>query len=302
MEKFTKAVTIESVASKSSKATGSSMATTLVPPVEKVTDLRIRTVTLSEYKAAAACLADAFSEDDLTHYFIDCPDTATWNKERKWALHVKILEAMTYAHVKCGLVHGIGDPKNGGTFDSVALWMPPGNVMDGFWTVVRKGLLRHWAQVSLLLSKEGRVRFYKEFLPLLHTTKVEVLKERDPDSWYLVYLGTHSRARGRGLAKRLIGEVSKKVWRPKPLISHQKPLMDLQADIEARACYLESSNEVNVPLYRKLGFNVEKQIHLHRGKKTVAMDIMVREPILEKPVDSTAAKEGIKPEPIQVNV
>ena len=211
MEKFTKAITVESVASKSSKSTGFSMATTFASSVDKVPDLRIRAVAPSEYKAAARCLADAFSLDDLANYFTDCPDTTSWNNERKWALHVKILEVMTYAHTKCGLVQAIGDPKNGGTFDSVSLWMPPGTVMDGFWTIVRRGLWRHWAQLSLKLSKEGRVRFFKEFLPLLHSTKIDVLKDRDPNSWYLVYLGTHSRARGRGLAKRLVGEVTRKV-------------------------------------------------------------------------------------------
>ncbi|MCJ1334172.1 hypothetical protein MMC10_010879 [Thelotrema lepadinum] len=283
MEKFTKAITVESVASKSSKSTGFSMATTFASSVDKVPDLRIRAVAPSEYKAAARCLADAFSLDDLANYFTDCPDTTSWNNERKWALHVKILEVMTYAHTKCGLVQAIGDPKNGGTFDSVSLWMPPGTVMDGFWTIVRRGLWRHWAQLSLKLSKEGRVRFFKEFLPLLHSTKIDVLKDRDPNSWYLVYLGTHSRARGRGLAKRLVGEVTRK------------------ADLESRACYLESSNEVNIPLYQKLGFETTKQIQLHRGRKTVALDIMVREPIQKQSPVLTPPKETKEPEPSEVD-
>lgn len=213
MAKFTKAITIESVASKSSKSTGFSAATSTGSAVSNIPDLRIRTVKASEYKAAAACLADAFSIDDVAAYFLDCPDTASWSKERKWALHVKILEAMTLAHIKCGLVHAIGNPREGGTFNSVALWVPPGADMEHWWTVFKKGLWAHWTTLKFQLSKEGRARFFKEFVPLLHTTKAEVLKERDSSSWYLVYIGTHSKARGKGHAKRLIHEVTKKVHR-----------------------------------------------------------------------------------------
>ena len=182
-------------------------------PASKITDLRIRTVNISECHAAAACLADAFSEDEVAAYFYDCPDTARWSTERKWALHVKTLEFMVYAHIKCGVVQAIGDPKSG-TFDSVALWMPPGAHMDGLLVLLKTGMWRRALSVAWQLSKEGKVRLFKEFVPLLHDTKTEVLKERDPNSWYLVYLGTHSSARGKGLAKRLVADVTRKVIGP----------------------------------------------------------------------------------------
>ena len=171
----------------------------------------VRTVKLSEYKAAAACLADAFSADEVAAYFFDCPDTVTWSVERKWALHLKIMEVTVFFHIHFGLAQAIGDLKDGGTFDSVALWMPPGADITGWLAMLMKGVLRQGIQVYFALSKEGRVRLFKEFVPLLHSTKEEVLKERDPDSWYLVYLGTHSRARGKGLAKKLVNEIAHKV-------------------------------------------------------------------------------------------
>lgn len=211
MNKFTKAITIESIGSSSSRLTGSFSAVRARSTTNKDPATRVRTVEASEWKAAAACLADAFAVDDVATYFLDCPDTASWSKERKWALHVKILQVMTFAHIKCGLVQAIGDPTNGGTFDAVALWMPPDTKMDGWLTIVRMGLWRQRIRLEWLLSKEGRARFFKEFMPLLHTTKAEVLKERDASSWYLVYIGTHTRARGKGLAKSLITEVTKKV-------------------------------------------------------------------------------------------
>ena len=51
-----------------------------------------------------------------------------------------------------------------------------------------------------------------------------------------------------------------------------------QADLTDRACYLESSNDINPVIYAKLGFAIERKIHLTRGEKPVELDIMVREP------------------------
>lgn len=75
-----------------------------------------RVVTAAEYKEAAACLAEAFAEDDVARYFIDVPDREHWTEEEKWRLHVEILEYTTYAHILKGLVTTIGD------FEAVALW------------------------------------------------------------------------------------------------------------------------------------------------------------------------------------
>lgn len=83
-----------------------------VPPL---TD-GVRIVTAAEYKQAAACLAEAFSEDDVARYFIDVPDRDHWTEAEKWDLHVEILEYVTYAHILKGLVTTVGD------FEAVALW------------------------------------------------------------------------------------------------------------------------------------------------------------------------------------
>jgi hypothetical protein len=87
-------------------------AATVLPPL---TD-GVRVVTAAEYKKAAECLAEAFGEDDVARYFIDVPDREHWTEEQKWALHVEILEYVTYAHILKGLVTTVGD------FEAVALW------------------------------------------------------------------------------------------------------------------------------------------------------------------------------------
>jgi ribosomal protein S18 acetylase RimI-like enzyme len=54
------------------------------------------------------------------------------------------------------------------------------------------------------LSREGKTRFYSEFLSLLHDIKHKVLRERDDRSYYLVYLGTKPSSRRKGYAQKLI--------------------------------------------------------------------------------------------------
>jgi ribosomal protein S18 acetylase RimI-like enzyme len=78
--------------------------------------------------------------------------------------------------------------------------MPPGKNMDDWFTIFRSGLWRLYYK----LSREGKARFYGEFLPLLHRTKEEVLQDRDDQSMYLVYIGSKPSARGKGYARALI--------------------------------------------------------------------------------------------------
>ena len=85
--------------------------------------------------------------------------------------------------------------------------MPPGRNMDDLCTILRSGMWR----LHYRLSAEGKTRFFKEFLPLLHDTKADVLGARDDDAWYLVYIGTKTSARGKGYARKLIEYVGRMV-------------------------------------------------------------------------------------------
>jgi GNAT superfamily N-acetyltransferase len=85
--------------------------------------------------------------------------------------------------------------------------LQPAADMDDWVTFFRSGLWKLYYQ----LSAEGRVRFFKEFFPLLHDTKHNVMGERDGNSYYLVYLGSKPSARGKGYAKKLIEHMTSKV-------------------------------------------------------------------------------------------
>lgn len=52
----------------------------------------------------------------------------------------------------------------------------------------------------------------------------------------------------------------------------------MQADKTGAACYLESSHDINIIIYGKMGFELKKQIYLQREKAPLKMDVMVRYP------------------------
>lgn len=85
--------------------------------------------------------------------------------------------------------------------------MPPGKNMDDWFTMFKSGMWR----LRYQLSTEGSMRFFNEFLPLLHETKAAALGADDENSWYLVYIGTKPAARGKGYATALIEMVTKHV-------------------------------------------------------------------------------------------
>ena len=234
---------------------------------------QVRVIPPAEHKEAALCLSEAFRRDRIVRYPIDVPDRAHWSEEERFELHRQMFEYITYAHCLRGLATTTGDD-----YGCVALWMPPGKNMDDWLTILRSGLWR----LKYKLSSEGKARFFDEFLPLLHKTKHEVLGDRDEETWYLVYIGTKEESRGKGLARRLIENVTQKVCWVLAQGSAQSANMIKQLDEEGRACYLESSSEINLKIYGKLGFNLIKRIFLERGEEQgeerLSLDIMVREP------------------------
>ncbi|KAL8935283.1 MAG: hypothetical protein Q9216_005502 [Gyalolechia sp. 2 TL-2023] len=233
-----------------SEASSSSSARSAGPSEEN----GVRVIPTRDFKAAADCLADAFQKDEVAQYFVKTRDTANWSEDERWTLHVRIMRSVVRAHCIKGLALTVGPDH-----DCVALWMPPGRNMDDRMTMFRSGMWR----LNLKLSREGRHRFHKEFLPLLHHTKSEVLGDLDNDSWYLVYIGTKLEARGKGYARKLIEYVTN------------------QADAKGHTCYLESSNDINPDIYRKFGFQTVKKIQLTGGPSPVNLDIMVRRPVPE---------------------
>lgn len=122
----------------------------------------VRKIGMKEHKAAAASLAKAFKDDEVSFYFLTTPKDSKKSPKKIWKLHTKIMEYTVAAHCRKGLVLSIGENHEG-----VALWMPPGQNMDDWWTIFRSGM---W-KLKFKLSSEGRKRWFDEFLPKLHDCK-----------------------------------------------------------------------------------------------------------------------------------
>jgi len=73
-------------------------------------------------------------------------------------------------------------------------------------------------------------------------TQVEGLHPKEPNHWYLGYLGTRCDSQGQGLGSAMLREVL------------------AQADDTGTPAYLESSNERNLTLYQRHGFRVVEEI------------------------------------------
>ncbi|KAH8155400.1 uncharacterized protein LAJ45_00410 [Morchella importuna] len=225
--------------------------TTVTYTANKYSNDQVRVLGIDEYKSAARTLADAFFKDDVAFYCLETPDNGGMTREELYPLHLEILEYIVAAHCYNGLVLGIGEHNEG-----IALWMPPGKNMDDWFTIFRSGMWRlYWK-----LTKEGKKRYFEEFLEVLHQTKVNAMGDQDKDAWYLVYLGVTPDARGRGYARKLIEFVTRK------------------CDLEGGApCYLESSHINNVPMYQRFGFVKKSQVVLGPNcGKPVPLDIMIR--------------------------
>jgi len=221
-------------------------------------DSLVREVKLDECEAAGRSLAHSFAADPLSQYLLDGDDMAAYTEEQKWKLHVILMNTVVASHILAGCVTTIGSDH-----DALAVWETPGCDPDGWWTAFRSGILK----LHFQLGAEGRKRYFKEMLPLLHDTLAEVMGERSRECYYLVYIGTKPSARGKGYASRLMKD------------------MIMKADAENRPMYLESSSIANNAFYGKFGFKVKKEISFKRGRVPVQLDIMVREPQSRKVAD-----------------
>jgi ribosomal protein S18 acetylase RimI-like enzyme len=121
---------------------------------------------------------------------------------------------------------------------AAAVWLPP----PGRWQL-------SWAQRLRLLPP--LVRFLG-----LRTASVlgglERMEERHPDDrshWYLFILGTEQAAQGRGLGSSLLDQALARV------------------DADGMPAYLESSNERNIALYGRHGFEVTGEVAIPGGPR-----------------------------------
>jgi len=117
-----------------------------------------------------------------------------------------------------------------GDGQAAALWSAP-----GAWTLPMSEMLREGPSA---LKAFGR----NTFRAVRTQLQVESKHPKDPAHWYLGYLGTRSDSQAQGIGSAMLREV-----------------LD-GADAAGVPAYLESSNERNLTLYKRHGFEVVQEI------------------------------------------
>lgn len=123
--------------------------------------------------------------------------------------------------------------------DGAAIWQPPGQRPDG--TLHDLAMLRTLVGVS---GPRGVLRSVSAF------SLTEKLRPKEPH-YYLLAIGVDRSRQGHGIGSLLLAAMTDRI------------------DREGIGSYLESSNERNLPLYERFGFEVREVIALPDGGPTL---------------------------------
>jgi ribosomal protein S18 acetylase RimI-like enzyme len=121
---------------------------------------------------------------------------------------------------------------------AAAVWLPP----PGRWQLSRRQQLR-------LLPPLVRFLGLRTASILGGLECMEARHPHDPPHWYLFILGTEQAAQGRGLGSALLAQVLARV------------------DADGPSAYLESSNERNIALYGRHGFEMTNEVAIPGGPR-----------------------------------
>jgi GNAT superfamily N-acetyltransferase len=121
---------------------------------------------------------------------------------------------------------------------AAAVWLPP----PGRWQLSRPQRLR-------LLPPLVRFLGRRTASILGGLDRMEERHPQDPSHWYLFILGAEQAAQGRGLGSALLAHMLARV------------------DADGMPVYLESSNERNLALYGRHGFEVTSEVAIPGGPR-----------------------------------
>jgi GNAT superfamily N-acetyltransferase len=192
----------------------------------------VRTATSADVASAAATLAAAFQDDPVLSHLL--PDSAGRPSRATRFFSVIGRIQLPFGHVYVQPAVAPSDPPDG-----VAIWAPPGH-----WKLPTSTVARTLPQLTRVFGAKTLAA-----LGLLAT--MEKRHPPDPPHWYLEFVGTAPARRGQGVATAVLA-----------------PILD-RADAEAIPAYLENSNEVNLPLYGRLGFDVTGAFAAGKGGPTI---------------------------------
>jgi len=139
-------------------------------------------------------------------------------------------------------LHGVSSPQAGlpprRGLDDCRVWLPP----PGSWQLSRSQRLR-------LLPPLVRFLGLRTASVLGALDRMEERHPHDRSHWYLFILGTELTAQGQGLGSALLAHMLARV------------------DADGMAAYLESSNERNIALYGRHGFEITSEVAIPGGPR-----------------------------------
>jgi ribosomal protein S18 acetylase RimI-like enzyme len=178
-----------------------------------------------QLNAAALTLAKAFHTDPMFEWIFPDPS------ERSRALAHLNRVPLAYALRQ-------GRPTQSDGVKAVAVWMPPGRA------VTPVGMIR-----AGMLAVPFRVGFrpFARFMGAMDAMEKIHKRHVAQPHWYLMIVGVDTELQGQGRGAALVKEGLER------------------ADGETAPCYLETSQERNLPFYERLGFRIVESAHLGRG-------------------------------------
>jgi GNAT superfamily N-acetyltransferase len=175
-------------------------------------------LTPRDEREAIASLAAAFAEYPLLRAL--CPDTG-YRPRVTWAFCGTLLRLS----IRCGGVFATADRA------AVACALPPGREWPTAWTFLPVG----GPSLMWRLGWRG-ARLLKRLERGFDAARAKHLGRRA--HWYLYLLGVRPEVQGKGLSRAVL-----------------RPLFE-SADRDKLPLYLETMTEGNVPIYKKLGFEL----------------------------------------------
>lgn len=141
-------------------------------------------------------------------------------------------ESQTKEFVRCACAYALhcGEAYTTSTRQGIALWLTPGKTKISLRTMDHTGLLL--APFRLGLATLARVMGFMQHTDTMHKQSATT------PHYYLLMLGVHPQAQGKGVGKVLMNHMLER------------------ASQESRPVYLETQSERNLDLYRRFGFQV----------------------------------------------
>ena len=125
------------------------------------------------------------------------------------------------------------------SLDGATLWLPPRPLRETTTPSL-------WKRLQMLRGLVG-VSGIAKVRRLMYLISLTKAKRPDEPHYYLHLIGVQTHAKGRGIGSALLRKMLK------------------QCDSEKALAYLENSNERNLPLYTRHGFEVREHIELPWG-------------------------------------